>query len=180
MNLPNALTTLRFLLIPVFVYYYFADIPAVYITVFLLSGLSDVLDGYLARRFNMQTDWGAAFDPIADKLTQLVTVFCIALNGVSVMWVAFAIMLAKELIMVTVGVRIYRKQEIIVTAKWYGKLSTVLFYLVVFVIICFKDNLPPTAITGTVILSLLMSFTAGIMYITDYYGEIKQIGKKKK
>ena len=76
MNIPNLLTIIRFILIPLFVYFYFSneqfslEIAAI---VFILSGITDTLDGYIARRFNQVTRLGTVLDPLADKL-MLITV----------------------------------------------------------------------------------------------------------
>ena len=74
MNIPNLLTGIRFLLIPVFFLVFYSDMPnniTAATFVFILAGITDILDGYIARRYNMVTRWGIVFDPLADKLMLL-------------------------------------------------------------------------------------------------------------
>ena len=83
-NIPNCLCYFRILLIPVFLFVYFnAQWQHHYIIaafILVLSGISDCLDGYIARKYNMITDFGKLIDPIADKLTQLTIVIYISLS----------------------------------------------------------------------------------------------------
>ncbi|HOA55264.1 MAG TPA: CDP-alcohol phosphatidyltransferase family protein, partial [Clostridiales bacterium] len=66
MNIPNILTILRFLLIPVFAYFLSSRNYLVAVLLFLAGGLTDVLDGYVARKYNLITSWGKIADPLAD------------------------------------------------------------------------------------------------------------------
>lgn len=136
MSIPNILTVFRFLLIPVFIYFFFSSIPNNYVIsaiVFILAGITDVLDGFIARRFNMVTKWGKLMDPLADKSIQLTVIFCLAYIGLVPIW-AISIVLIKELLMVMGGIVLYR-DKIVVEASWYGKAATCLFYISVLTVI---------------------------------------------
>ena len=77
-NIPNALSLLRIALVPVFLLLYLARLDRWAFAVLVLSGLTDALDGFIARRFNQITDCGKLLDPISDKLTQVAVVIALA------------------------------------------------------------------------------------------------------
>ena len=79
-TIPNLLSFIRILLIPVFAYLYYNDMKIEAVAVLAASGLSDMFDGKIARRFNQVTDVGKALDPIADKLTQATMMYCLTKN----------------------------------------------------------------------------------------------------
>lgn len=176
MNIPNILTVARFFLIPVFVYaYLFRGSIVASAVILAVSALTDVLDGYIARKYNMITKWGTVFDPIADKATQITVAFCIAYGGISIMWFAFGLLLAKELVMVLGGIKLYRKGDVVVSANWYGKAATILFYLVFFVLIIFGDVISEAAKTGIIGAALALSIFALIRYSAIFFGMRKKL-----
>ena len=128
-HIPNALTILRFILIPFIIFYIVKD---KYIEAFIfltISGLTDVLDGIIARKFNFITNFGKLIDPLADKTTQISILVALALKDIIPMWI-LAIVFIKEFVMVSGASFLYGK-DLVVSSKWYGKLSTVLFYLAI-------------------------------------------------
>lgn len=128
-HIPNALTILRFILIPFIIFYIVKDN---YIEAFIfltISGLTDVLDGIIARKFNFITNFGKLIDPLADKTTQISILVALALKDIIPMWI-LAIVFIKEFVMVSGASFLYGK-DLVVSSKWYGKLSTVLFYLAI-------------------------------------------------
>jgi cardiolipin synthase len=136
LNIPNILTLIRFLLIPVFVYFFFSNLEHNYLisaTIFIFAGITDVLDGYIARTYNMVTKWGKLLDPLADKSMQLTVVFCLAYKKIIPLW-AIYIILIKEILMVIGSIVLYR-DKIVVSSNWYGKAATVLFYIAILAII---------------------------------------------
>ncbi len=169
MNIPNVLTVIRFLLIPVFAYEYLQDYVVWATIILVLSGVTDVLDGYIARRYNLVTKWGVVFDPIADKLTQLTVAFCIAFKGVQIMWVAFALMLAKELVLVCGGIKLYRKADVVVPANWFGKVATLFFYFVFFMLILFENKITLEVKETMVIVALSLSIFALFSYVINFF-----------
>lgn len=134
MNLPNALTLARFLMTGVFPYLYFnkglANNKAWAFAVFILAGVTDVLDGWIARRYNMITKWGKLMDPLADKLMLLIVLVCLAVDKVVPLWIIIIIAL-KELIMIVGALFLYKEREVVVQSNFYGKLATVLFYIAI-------------------------------------------------
>lgn len=132
-NVPNVLTILRILLIPVFVILFFtgetdAEIAAARcwsLGVFLLASLTDMLDGKIARKYNLITDFGKLFDPLADKLMVCTALLCQGIAGVFP-WIAIAIVLGKELFMVVGGSYMLRKGVVVYSNMW-GKAAQVCF-----------------------------------------------------
>ena len=128
-NIPNALTLLRLLLLPVYAWRYLVgDIPGA-LAVCAIVIASDMLDGFLARRLNQITALGKLMDPLADKLLLLTALICFGLRGELEWWV-IALMLGKETLMIVGGVYALRK-KIVVASLWIGKLATGLFAVAV-------------------------------------------------
>ena len=128
-HVPNMLTILRFILIPFIIVFLFQD---KYIEAFIFltaSGITDVLDGFIARKFNFITNFGKLIDPLADKTTQIAILVTLALKGIIPCWF-LVIVFIKEFLMIAGASFLYGK-ELVVSSRWYGKLSTVLFYLAI-------------------------------------------------
>ncbi|SCY69594.1 CDP-diacylglycerol--glycerol-3-phosphate 3-phosphatidyltransferase [Alkaliphilus peptidifermentans] len=134
MNLPNTITIIRFGLIPIFIIMFFSTSSnaIVYsILIFILAGVTDMLDGYIARKYNLVTKWGQAMDPLADKLMQLTVLICFTIKRFLPIWV-IVIVGIKELLMVSGGLFLYtQKGKIVIAANQYGKMATVLFYVAI-------------------------------------------------
>ncbi len=126
-NVPNVLTMLRLVLIPVFVAVFLQGHTKWALAVFCAASLTDMLDGYLARKLNQITDFGKLFDPLADKVMVLTALFCQGAAGV-LPWAAILIVLAKELLMVLGGAFMLGK-GVVVYANYYGKTAQVFFIL---------------------------------------------------
>ena len=138
LNVPNALSLLRILLIAPFVYYYIQRqiVPA--IVCLLLSGLSDMLDGKIARRFNQFTEVGQMLDPVADKLTQGTVAICLAVDH-PILLPVLAIFVVKELTMLIGGAYlVFKAKKRPSGAMWYGKVGTILFYFSFGLIVALK------------------------------------------
>ena len=142
-SIPNILCYFRILLIPVFMIayinaknswdYYFAA------AVVLLSGLTDFADGFIARHFNMVTELGKAIDPVADKLSQAAIVISLMIRIEPMRWL-FLLFAVKELFMGITSIVLLTKHNTKMDgAKWFGKVSTFVFYTVMFIIIVFPS-----------------------------------------
>ena len=129
-NIPNILTIIRFILIPfIFTSVVNEDFLAT-IVIFTISAITDMLDGYIARKYNYITDIGKLIDPLADKLTQMSLLLSLAILKILPWWI-FAIVFIKECVMIIAASLMYKKDDVVVYSKWYGKLATVLFYLAI-------------------------------------------------
>lgn len=137
MNLPNILTTVRFLLIPIFVSVFFSPLEkslSYSVIIFILAGVTDVLDGYIARKYDAITKWGQAMDPLADKLMQLTVLICFTIKEFIPGWI-ISIYGIKEISMILGGIMLYtQKDKLVIPANSYGKVATVIFYIAILAI----------------------------------------------
>ena len=128
-HIPNILTVLRFLLIPFIVYYIIVDQYLLAFIFLTISGLTDVLDGFIARKFNFITNFGKLIDPLADKTTQIAVLLTLAFKDIIPFWIIIVVAI-KEATMIAGASFLYGK-ELVVSSKWFGKLATVLFYIAI-------------------------------------------------
>ena len=167
-HVPNILTVLRFILIPFTVYYLFNDQFILAIVFLFISGLTDVLDGAIARKFNYITNFGKLIDPLADKITQLSLLGTLVLKNIVPLWI-LVIVLIKEAAMVAGAAFLYGK-ELVVSSKWYGKSATVLFYLAILISMIFRDLGIQTSIDLVIYyIALTMTVFSLGMYFRDFY-----------
>jgi cardiolipin synthase (CMP-forming) len=137
MNLPNILTTLRLLLIPVFIYvfFFFENNNLLYATgVFFLAGLTDGLDGYLARKYQQVTKIGQALDPLADKLMQLTVIVSFTIAEILPLWILIVVGIKEGLMILGAAILYTRRDKTVIPANKLGKVSTVLFYVAILLI----------------------------------------------
>ncbi len=162
-NIPNALSVVRITLIPVFVTLYLLRLDMWAFAVLLVSGLTDAVDGFVARRFNMITDCGKLLDPLSDKLTQVAVVVCLTTRYTELLPLT-VLCFAKELFQGIGGVLLLKKNVQAQGARWFGKVSTVLFYATMLVIVSWYDALIVSApwvlwlLVGLVSVSMLIAF----------------------
>ena len=132
-TIPNLLSTFRLLLIPVFVWTYCGKHDSLLTAgVLLLSGVTDMADGFIARHFHMVSDLGKMLDPVADKLTQAATLFCLV-TQFPMMWLPLALLAVKEISIGITSLLVIRKSGIVTGAVWHGKVNTALLYLMMLV-----------------------------------------------
>ena len=169
-KIPNILCYIRFVLIPVFIILYIkADSPRDYLraaVVVFISGATDFFDGFIARHFDMVTEFGKLIDPIADKLTQLSLIFIlfVKFKWMFLLMILFVIM---QLFLFVAGLVMLKKGKKLNGAKWFGKISTTVFYAVMLVLIA-VPSLNITVINLLILICggfLLLSF---LMYIKEY------------
>jgi len=126
-HVPNILTIFRFFLIFPLVAFAMKEEYTIAALIFTLSGLTDVTDGFIARKFNLVSDFGKLMDPFADKLVQISLLIVLTIKDILPFW-ALAIVCAKEFTMILGATFLYEKNTI-VASNWYGKLATVIFYI---------------------------------------------------
>jgi cardiolipin synthase len=165
---PNILTIIRFILIPFIIIsialgnYYTALI------IFIISSITDVLDGYIARKCQVISDFGKLMDPLADKLTQLSILLTLAVNEIIPFWIV-AILILKEVVMISGASFLYGK-KLVVSSRWYGKLATVIFYIAIitsFIINYFSIHSNMDQYIYYV--ALVSTIFALIMYFREFY-----------
>lgn len=177
LTLPNILTGVRLLLIPVIVWLYCGRREyAAAAGMVAFSWLTDVADGFLARHFHMGSDLGKILDPIADKLTQAVTLFCLGARYPAML--VLAVLLAvKELVTGIHSLKVVRQTQTVKSSDWHGKLTTGLLYLTMAVHILWIEV--PSAVTavltalclGMMALSFVLYLRRNIRQLRDARGK---------
>lgn len=199
LTVPNLLSTIRICLIPVFAVLYVKGEIWWSLLVLVLSGLSDLFDGKIARRFNQVSTLGKMLDPVADKLTvfAIAIVLFIKFRGAestamqAFSWV-FLLFLAKDLLMVLGSIALVALGTRPVAAEIYGKAATAAFFVIMGIIIGFgpevgaisaiKPNLviPESVMFALVVIAVIMTFVAFFSYLPDTYRQVKEVLAKKK
>ena len=128
-NIPNILTIIRFILIPIILYFIITGNYLLGFIFFTISGITDILDGTIARKYNLISTFGKLMDPLADKLTQISVLATLTFKDIIPFWI-LVIVILKELIMI-IGASFLYGKDVVVYSKWFGKLATVLFYLAI-------------------------------------------------
>ncbi len=128
-HVPNILTIIRFLMIPIILYSVIAGDYLLAFILFTISGLTDIADGCIARKFNLISNFGKLMDPLADKLTLVSMLTILVLKGMIPIWILIVVLI-KEVTMVCGASFLYGK-DVVVYSRWYGKLATVLFYIAI-------------------------------------------------
>jgi len=169
-QIPNILCYIRFMLIPVFVVLYIkAEYPKEYLraaAVVLISGITDFLDGFIARKFDMITELGKLIDPVADKLTQASLIFVLVVK-IKWMFLLLILFVVLQLFLLIAGLVMLKKNARLNGAKWFGKVSTTVFYAVMLVLVSYPalDDKIANILMLVCGAFLLLSL---IMYIREY------------
>lgn len=170
-TIPNILTLLRLLLIPLFIWLYgFKSNYPLALVVLFVSGLSDVLDGYIARNFDQVSSLGKILDPFADKLTQAAVVFCLLktpyIESVHMLSL-FIFLIIKDLIIATLGFLVMKKRNFITGSFWYGKLAALSLYIMMIIHIIWID-IPSRLSLGLIFGCFFFMLLAFILYLILY------------
>lgn len=172
LTVPNALSVLRILIVPFFAWYFLKGKLTAAVSLLALSGLSDLFDGVIARKFNQVTELGKMLDPFADKLTQGVVAMCLAIKF-PVICPVLLLFIAKELAMLCCAVILLKEKKRPCSAKWYGKVATVMFYLSVGVIVVMDGFFHVRTWVFSLVANVLLILTAVMMiYSAIHYFQI--------
>lgn len=180
LTVPNAMSVFRILVIPFFAYFFLTDHLAAAVVALLLSGLSDALDGLVARRFNQITELGKMLDPLADKLTQGAVAVCIAVRYPSICPLLF-LLVTKELVMLCGACFLLHRGKKPCAAKWYGKVSTTLFYVSMVLIVVMDGFMQVPTEIFNLVSNIALIVTAAFMLYTfvRYFGVFREILRSK-
>lgn len=141
LTIPNLLSILRILLIPVFAVLLLKDYVVAAIVVIIFAELTDLLDGHIARKYNQITALGKLLDPIADKLSQISIVIVLIIkywdNAIKYLFMFFII---KEIVMIIGGAILLSKGLRPVAAEMWGKVATTVFCVVMIFVLAFGEN----------------------------------------
>lgn len=169
MNVPNLLSLMRLGLVPVFAWVFFSPIPnARYWAagIYALAFLTDILDGYIARRFHMVTPLGRVLDPLADKLMTFTVILCICIAGIIPVW-AVVIFFCKEMILGVGGLILFHNTRDVIPANWLGKASTGVFFLVLGALVLFP-GIPQSVAVALISAALALAVAALLRYAQLY------------
>lgn len=173
-TVPNVLSFIRLCLIPVIIwqYVFLKDYTLAAITV-IVSGLTDVIDGFIARKFNMVSHVGRILDPVADKLTQIAVIGCLCYRY-SMMIIPLVILIIKEFLNGLVALNMLKKTKDTINSRWHGKLATVLLYAMILLHLFWVDI--TAAVSNTFIFvcvaTMLLSF---MLYTVSNARAIKRV-----
>ncbi len=155
MNLPNMISLFRICLVPVFAALYTSGRVLQAMAVLLISAAADVLDGAIARRYNMVTELGKILDPVADKLIQATMMLCAA-SGTPSVWLMLGLHVLRELTLGFMGLHVLRVTGRVCGARWYGKLCTAVIYAVMISVLAFPEQSHVTADAGVLLCAVLV------------------------
>lgn len=179
MNLPNKLTIFRVILIPFFVvfllldpfnqtYRYIAD------AIFIIASLTDMLDGKIARKYNLVTNFGKFMDPLADKLLVSAAMICLIATGQLAAWIVIVI-ISREFIIS--GFRLIASDNgIVIAASYWGKFKTVFQMLMIIVLIA-NIQMPFFTVLGTILIYVALVLT--VVSLIDYIVKNKDVLKEQ-
>jgi cardiolipin synthase len=174
-TIPNLLSVFRLVLAYAFWYQYtHANTPSEYLYAGLLlvvSGITDILDGKIARRFNMVSELGKILDPIADKVTQGVIMLCL-IEKFPFMIIEVSLFTIKQLYLSVAGIYILKKSGKNLGARWYGKVNTVILYAISIVLIL-PIRVSVEIGNFLILLSCISILATLILYIFEYRRIIK-------
>ncbi len=181
-TVPNVLSLVRIGLLPVFAVLYLNSVqnPALLLwacAVVILSGLTDLFDGWIARRFNQISEAGKLLDPLADKLTQLTVLICLATQFRELVWLML-LCLAKEAAQVIGGLLLLHHGDEVRGSQWFGKICTFVFYSAMAAIVLF-DNMPPAVRIGLVVLVGVLMLVTFFGYLSTFIGARKVLPPSK-
>lgn len=166
-TIPNLMSYARILLIPLFCWLYLTaeTLPDYFwaSAVVLLSSLTDLFDGKIARRFHMVTELGKVLDPVADKLTHAALAVCLA-TRYPLMWALLALMVLKEGYMGIMGIRFLRKDQMLDGAQWFGKVCTAVLFVGLMILFLFP-TLPLTVVNTLIALMMLVMVVTLGLYV---------------
>lgn len=182
-SIPNYLSLFRILLVPAYILFFFGN--GVFSdlnhnmfaagVVFFVAGLTDALDGFLARKFNWISDIGKLLDPLADKLMELSVTICLAIRFRGPFIVLASFIIVKELAMIIGAALLLSKSNVVVSSVWYGKAATIVWYILV----CLLTFVPQArdelwfcnVLCVVLIVIMILAF---LMYIHNYSIQLKE------
>ena len=173
LTIPNLLSLFRLCLIPVFMWLYCVEKNYLWTgIVLIISGLTDTVDGIIARKFNMISDLGKVLDPIADKVTQAAMLFCL-LTRFPLMIAPLALMVVKEFFMGVTGLMVIQKTGKVFGADWHGKVNTWLLYAMM-ILHVFWYNIPDTVSKVLIAVCVIMMTISLVLYARHNMKALKE------
>ena len=176
LTIPNAMSAFRIVLIPFFVWAYVVEEYYLSFGLVVLSALSDMLDGFVARKLNMISDFGKFIDPVADKLTQAALVVCLMTKHPHI-YILFVILAVKELATLGLGAVVFKRHDSVNSAKWYGKMCTAVFEGTLMILMVFPEAREEIVHVAIGLCAAVMLF-AFVMYVNFYHSILRKHKKE--
>ena len=178
-DIPNVLSIIRIMLVPVFVCLFLTDRVGVAVIVFIISGITDVLDGYIARKYNFISNMGKILDPFADKLMQFSAFVCLYISHLVPLWMP-VVYFIKEIATLIAAILVFKKGNVVVKSHVFGKLATFFVFAFVSLVALFGDRINSTVITVACIVICLYFVFSCLMYAkTEVREGIEGVTKEK-
>ncbi|MBQ4424461.1 MAG: CDP-alcohol phosphatidyltransferase family protein [Lachnospiraceae bacterium] len=178
-TIPNIMSFFRLLLIPVFVWcYVFRKDMTWSLIILIVSGITDLFDGLIARRFHMISDLGKMLDPVADKLTAAALLICLIVKY-PVMWVAFGALVIKEFSDGILGLMVIKRTGRVYGSSWHGKVTTVVMYVVVGLLILWVD-IPDKLATALILLCAGLQLLSCALYAKQNLSHLHEPAEPEK
>ena len=180
MNLPNKLTIMRVILIPFFVFFllspYFPEYGNyIAVAIFIVASLTDMLDGKIARKYNLVTNFGKFMDPLADKLLVCSAMICLIELDRLAAWIVIVI-IAREVI-ISGFRRVASDNGVVIAASYWGKFKTT-FQMLMVIVLILDIQMPFFQILGTVLTYVALILT--VVSLIDYIAKNKDVLKDQK
>lgn len=176
-TIPNLLSLFRLVLIPVYIIIYCnaTEMAHYFIAASILavSCLTDLVDGQIARHFNMISTVGKILDPVADKATQLTLIVCLAIHY-PILWLLTSLFVIKESFQLIVGYIAYRKGKMLKGALLAGKICTTVLFISL-IILVLMPNLSESAVDIITIIDAAFLLVSFVSYIFAYFGKKKKL-----
>lgn len=175
-TIPNVLSIFRILLIPAILVSYFTFENKWIAAIFLIvSAITDVLDGFIARKFNMISHVGRILDPVADKLTQISVMICLCFTYPLIL-VPVILLVVKEISSGIIALIMLKKTKDTINSDWHGKAATVTIYLTMFLHIIWQ-NIPYYVSVASIALCIALILLSFVLYVNKYLKRIKVAGE---
>lgn len=173
LTIPNLLSLFRLLLIPVYVVIYLNAVDAshyfIAAAILTVSCLTDLVDGKIARRFDMISTVGKILDPIADKATQLTLILCLALKHPR-LWLLVGLFVVKESFQLIAGIINLRNRKMLPGALLAGKVCTAVLFVSLILLVLLPE-LPEGTVTGICVVDAVFMLISMVEYIRAYFGK---------
>jgi len=182
LNLPNALTLLRFVLAPLIAWLLLQRRDELAVALFAISALSDFVDGWIARRWNQRTRFGAVADPLADKLTGLLVVAVLTLQGTLPWWFAAAVV-ARDVAIVGGALAFHlRFGHVEMAPSRISKANTAALFVLLVGVLAVRAGLLPDGAWLQALLFATLATTAasGVQYVLEWAGRARQAGARRR
>ncbi len=175
MNIANKITLVRIFLVPVFVLFMLTDFTEynsiIAFVVFVIATITDKIDGTIARKYNLVTDFGKFLDPIADKLLVCSALICLTADGTIPAWITIVI-IGREFIISAFRL-VCADTGKTVAASWWGKSKTIAQMVTIIVLLM---NIPQLKILGDILIYVSLVLT--VVSLVDYFVKNKEVLKE--